>query len=52
MNGSRKPEQVTRPLRKLERRGIEVVIGTVEAIDPVTRVVKVSGKIFALTISS
>jgi len=44
MNGSRKPEQVTRPLRKLERRGIEVVIGTVEAIDPVTRVVKVSGK--------
>ena len=44
MNGSRQPEQVTRPLRKLERKGIEVVIGTVEAIDPVTRVVKVSGK--------
>lgn len=44
MNGSRKPEQVVRPLKRLERRGIEVVIGTVEAIDPLTRVVKVSGR--------
>lgn len=44
MNGSRQPEQVTRPLKRLERKGIEVVFGNVEAIDPVTRVVKVSGK--------
>lgn len=44
MNGSRQLEQVTRPLKRLERKGIEVVIGTVEAIDPVTRVVRVSGK--------
>lgn len=43
MNGSRQPSQVTRPLKRLERRGIEIVIGTVEAIDPLTRVVKVSG---------
>ena len=46
MNGSRQSEQVTRPLRRLERRGIEVVIGTVETIDPLTRKVKVSGKEF------
>ena len=44
MNGSRQLEQITRPLRRLERRGIEVVIGTVETIDPLTRIVKVSGK--------
>lgn len=44
MNGSREPKQVTRPLKRIERRGIEVVIGTVEFIDPLTRVVKVSGK--------
>lgn len=44
MNGTRKPSQVTRPLAGLERRGIEVVIGTVERIDPATRTVTVSGK--------
>ena len=44
MNGSRQPSQVIRPLKRLERRGIEVVIGNVEAIDPLTRVVKVSGR--------
>lgn len=44
MTGSREPKQVTRPLKRIERRGIEVVIGTVEFIDPLTRVVKVSGK--------
>lgn len=44
MNGTRLPGQVTRPLARLERRGIEVVIGTVETIDPVTRTVTVSGK--------
>jgi sulfide:quinone oxidoreductase len=37
MNGSREPKQVTRPLKRIERRGIEVVIGTVEFIDPLTR---------------
>jgi NADH dehydrogenase FAD-containing subunit len=29
MTGSRRPEQITRPLKGLERRGIEVVIGDV-----------------------
>ena len=29
MTGSRRPDQVTRPLKRLERRGIEVVIGNV-----------------------
>ncbi len=46
MNGSRRPDQVTRPLKKLERRGIEVVIGDVERIDPATRTVTISGQNF------
>ena len=37
MTGSRRPEQITRPLKGLERRGIEVVIGDVSDIDPTTR---------------
>jgi len=44
MNGTRRPAQVTRPLRRLERRGIEVIVGDVERIDPVTRTVSVSGR--------
>jgi sulfide:quinone oxidoreductase len=44
MNGSRRPEQVVRPLKKLERRGIEVVIGNVDSIDPVERRVMVEGR--------
>ena len=41
MTGDRRPDQVTRPLRRLERRGIEVVIGDVTDIDPTTRTVTV-----------
>lgn len=44
MNGTRRPGQVTAPLKRLERRGIEVVIGDVERIDPTTRTVTVSGR--------
>jgi sulfide:quinone oxidoreductase len=44
MSGQRSAKQVTRPLRSLERRGIEVVIADVEAIDPVTRTVTAGGK--------
>ena len=44
MTGDRRPEQITRPLRRLQRRGIEVVIGEVEQIDPGSRTVVVSGK--------
>ena len=41
MAGSRRPEQVTRPLKGLERRGIEVVIGDVTDIDPTSRTLTV-----------
>lgn len=41
MTGDRRPDQITRPLRRLERRGIEVVIGAVTGIDAVTRTVTV-----------
>ena len=44
MTGDRRPDQVTRPLRRLQRRGIEVVIGEVEQIDPATRTVIVAGR--------
>jgi sulfide:quinone oxidoreductase len=44
MNGSRRPDQVTRPLKRLERRGIEVVIGDVESIEPSSRTVTISGQ--------
>jgi len=46
MTGARRPDQVIRPLNKLERRGIEVVIGNVEQIDPTTRTVSISGQNF------
>lgn len=44
MTGHRRPAQVTRPLQRLDRRGIEVVIGEVQRIDPVTRTVTVAGR--------
>jgi len=42
--GDRTPEQIQRPLKELARNGVEVVIGSVERIDPATRVVRVSGQ--------
>jgi sulfide:quinone oxidoreductase len=44
MSGRRRAAQVTRPLPKLGRRGIEVVIGQVQHIDPATRTVTVDGR--------
>ncbi|MHB1213292.1 MAG: FAD-dependent oxidoreductase, partial [Candidatus Nanopelagicales bacterium] len=44
MTGTRRPAQVTASLKRLERRGIEVIIGDVERIDPATRTVTVSGR--------
>ncbi len=44
MSGKRQPSQVTRSLQVLKRRGIEVVIGDIENIDPVTRIITVEGK--------
>ena len=43
MNGRRRPGQITRPLEGLRRRGIDVVIGTVESIDPARRTTTVDG---------
>jgi sulfide:quinone oxidoreductase len=44
MTGARRPEQVTRPLARLARKGIEVIRGEVERIDPTNRVVVVGGR--------
>ncbi len=44
MTGARTPEQVSRPLERLKRKGIEVVRGEVERVDPQRREVVVSGK--------
>lgn len=44
MSGKRRPSQVTRPLQVHKRRGIEVVIGDIDGIDPVSRTVTVEGK--------
>jgi len=44
MTGDRRPEQVSRPLERLQRKGIEVVRGEVERIDPEKREVLVGGK--------
>ncbi len=44
MTGARRPEQVSRPLERLRRKGIEVVRGVVERIDPQAREAVVSGQ--------
>jgi sulfide:quinone oxidoreductase len=44
MIGERRAGQITRPMAALARRGLELVQGTVEHIDPVQRVVRVDGK--------
>ncbi len=44
MSGKRRPSQVTRSLQVLKRRGIEVVTGDVESIDPASRTITVGGK--------
>jgi sulfide:quinone oxidoreductase len=42
--GKREPRQLQRPLGRLARKGIEVVEGEIESIDPATRTVRVSGR--------
>ncbi|MEX1126483.1 MAG: FAD/NAD(P)-binding oxidoreductase [Acidimicrobiia bacterium] len=37
MTGQRSARQITRPLDRLRRKGIEVVLGEIDAIDPVSR---------------
>jgi sulfide:quinone oxidoreductase len=43
MTGARTPQQISRPLERLRRKGIEVVRGEVEQIDPERREAVVSG---------
>jgi len=47
MTGDRRPEQISRPLARLERKGIEVVRGEVQRIDPERREVVVDGQTLA-----
>lgn len=44
MIGERRASQISRPMTALARRGLEVVQGTIEHIDPVQRIVRVDGK--------
>jgi sulfide:quinone oxidoreductase len=44
MLGWRTPQQITRPIARLARRGIEVLRGTVERIDPARRAVTIDGR--------
>jgi sulfide:quinone oxidoreductase len=44
MIGQRKPEQIRRPLDRLARKGIEVVNGEIEQINPADKTVRVSGR--------
>lgn len=45
MVGQRRAESIKRPLKRLERRGIDVRLGEVERIDPDTRRVTVGGEV-------
>ncbi len=44
MTGDRTPERISRPLRRLARRGIELVSGEIERIDPANREITVDGR--------
>lgn len=43
MSGERRPERISRPLDRLQRKGIEVVIGEIERIDPEKREATIGG---------
>lgn len=45
MVGDRTPGQISRPLERLRRKGVEVVRGEVQRIDPARREVTVSGEV-------
>ncbi len=47
MTGARSLRSISRPLARLGRKGIEVVRGEIEEIDPVGRSVRVDGRTFA-----
>jgi sulfide:quinone oxidoreductase len=45
MTGARRAEDIARPLDRLSRKGIEVMHGTVESIDPLQRQISLNGAI-------
>ncbi|MEW5982548.1 MAG: FAD/NAD(P)-binding oxidoreductase [Acidobacteriota bacterium] len=47
MTGDRRPEQIARPLDRLKRKGIDIVRGEVERIDPERREAVVDGRTLA-----
>ncbi|MEK7246826.1 MAG: FAD/NAD(P)-binding oxidoreductase, partial [Pseudomonadota bacterium] len=47
MVGERRSRQITRTLSGLSRRGMDLVTGAIESIDPAARVVRVDGRDFA-----
>ena len=44
MTGARRPDQITRPLSRLERQGIDVVIGEISHLDPEARALTVQDR--------
>ena len=44
MTGLRKAEQISRPLSELGKKGIEIVTGDIQEIDPERHTIRVSGK--------
>lgn len=44
MTGLRTPQKISRPLSKLKRRGIELIQGNIERIEPQSRTVQVDGR--------
>jgi sulfide:quinone oxidoreductase len=47
MTGLRTREKISRPLRNLKKKGVELVQGEIERIDPERRTVQVNGQTFA-----
>lgn len=47
MIGDRSPAKISRPLKRLERKGIEVIQGEIRGIDPEARTVQVNGRSIA-----
>lgn len=45
MVGARTPEQISRPMRNVTKRGVELFHGEVEHIDPLSRTVTVNGQL-------
>src|SRR3970282_2123583 len=43
MLGERSPGQISRPIGALAKRGIELIRGSIERIDPATRTIRVNG---------